>query len=280
MLSLPVPSRDARSAYLTCISRVRDPELRGALGSLTRSVGKASEIFERAVTDTQLHLLDRQDFTPANRQLRDELINTYKSRMVDDGSPGRQIYNELRHTSRCPLCGHRDVTTLDHHLPKSEYPLLSVNPKNLVPACGECNKIKANKFPTCSEDHTLHPYYDDIDSDRWLIAEVVEQIPVAVTFRVEPPAEWSSTLVARVRHHFATFKLAALYGSQAATELVAISYDMQTLFDVGGSIEIQNFVAQRAAGRAMRLPNHWATALYAALAVSPWYCEGGFAFDL
>lgn len=43
----------------------------------------------------------------------------------------------------CPYCGEQiTVVEIDHFLPKSKYPLLSIYSNNLVPSCVECNKEK------------------------------------------------------------------------------------------------------------------------------------------
>ena len=103
------------------------------------------------------------------------MIKVYTNRMAKEGAPGRPVYNALKLAARrCPLCGHRDVSTLDHYLPKTAFPLLCVTPSNLVPACSDCNKVKSDALPATAADQTLHPYFDDADQDAWLKAEVVQ----------------------------------------------------------------------------------------------------------
>jgi len=57
---------------------------------------------------------------------------------------------------KCPFCGINDVKVIyhsnreayDHYLPKTKYPFNSINFKNLVPACHECNSsYKHSKDP-------------------------------------------------------------------------------------------------------------------------------------
>jgi len=73
----------------------------------------------------------------------------------------------------CPVCdgtwmektitGH--VGSIDHFLPRSKYPALSVHPLNLLPVCVVCNeKIKQGKDPLSEGRQrtladTFHPYY-------------------------------------------------------------------------------------------------------------------------
>lgn len=65
----------------------------------------------------------------------------------------------------CPCCGSPDIpTTLDHYLPQSVFPELSIVYENLTPMCSKCNELKDN---TLTDEHGnkgfIHPYYDPID---------------------------------------------------------------------------------------------------------------------
>ncbi|WP_271215535.1 HNH endonuclease [Streptosporangium carneum] len=244
------------------------------------SVSDAAARFEEAARAEALFTLNSVTFAPASEKDRVDLTKVYTDRMAKNGAPGRAIYDALKLAAkRCPLCGHRDVATLDHHLPKAGYPFLSVAPANLVPACSDCNKIKSDAFPSTAEEQTLHPYFDDIDHDQWLSAEVVPGRPPSLKFFVDPPQQWSTCLTARVRHHFATFGLSVLYSVQAATELSEIAHALRIQFDVAGEEGVRGYVEQVAASRSAVHLNSWRAATYRALASSSWYCSGGFSFD-
>lgn len=282
MWPLPVPVQSARDTYLTCISRISSPPLKELLAGLADVVADAEDLYMLTACVQELYTLDAADFTPADPGVRDEMIKVYTDRMGKQGAPGRPVYDALRQAaSRCPLCGHRDVTTLDHYLPKTVYPLLCVTPANLVPACSECNKAKSATTSTIADDQTLHPYFDDVDQDPWLKAEVVQGAPPAVVFFVDPPQDWTPVLTARVRHHFAAFGLAGLYGVQAAAELREIAYELEGVSAAGGEDAVRAHL-QRAAESRIRgggKANHWRPVAYRALADSSWYCSGGFSFS-
>lgn len=82
-------------------------------------------------------------------------------------------YNNFRRVgnnsySMCPACGIRpmhnsveDITDqYDHYLPKDIYPLSSVNFKNLVPVCSDCNSIlvKSNDDILSHTGKVFYPY--------------------------------------------------------------------------------------------------------------------------
>ncbi len=97
--------------------------------------------------------------------LRDLFLNLYKQ-VLDGNAFNTRFTTKLRNhfdsfsklnssITLCPICGigelkkHQDETRdqYDHYLPQSIYPLSSVNFKNLVPTCKECNSldVKAEK---------------------------------------------------------------------------------------------------------------------------------------
>ncbi len=90
----------------------------------------------------------------------------------------------------CPMCGSLKTTSLDHVLPKEDYPEFAVYSKNLVPAC-DCN----TKRGTATKDTTtgvrvLHPYFDNCLSERQLSCEIsprpnFPKVDIEITY-VEP----------------------------------------------------------------------------------------------
>ncbi|MGY3884091.1 HNH endonuclease [Aeromonas aquatica] len=64
--------------------------------------------------------------------------------------------------SRCPYCGNpRAPDTLDHFVPKDDWPEFSIFANNLVPQCRTCAPIKGKKY-YCSQNNIVmftHPFY-------------------------------------------------------------------------------------------------------------------------
>ncbi|MBK8285919.1 MAG: hypothetical protein IPK97_14175 [Ahniella sp.] len=70
----------------------------------------------------------------------------------------------------CPMCGSMHSGTLDHYLPRKDFPIFVVFSKNLVPAC-KCN-VRRNRTllgPNPGE-RVLHPYFDACLSERLVSA--------------------------------------------------------------------------------------------------------------
>jgi hypothetical protein len=278
MWPLARPAHSARSAYTTCISRVRNAGLAARLSAATTTIVNASASFDHAAARGNLHQIPSSAIV-APDITTDEMGKVYTQRMAKNGAPGRDIYDEIFGSSpqgRCPLCAQRPVATLDHHLPKAHYPALAVAPLNLLPACSDCNKAKLDAIPTCAEEVALHPYYDDLGDDVWLVARVVESRPTALRFRVVVPAAWSPVLAARVLNHFRSLGLAALYASEVAEELINIRHQLVILRASDATAGVRDELQRRALSCAIGRQNGWRAAAYRAWHASDWFCDGGF----
>lgn len=278
MRKLPEPSLNVVAVYTTCISKVKDPNLKSKLTLCASFINNANDIYERAAKGQNLNTINAHDSINGT-VTKSEMIKVYTGRMVPKKAPGRTFYDKLLTSAphgRCPLCGHRIVTTLDHILPKSHYPVYSVAPINLVPACKDCNISKEDVIPSSKEDVIIHPYFDDIESDLWLKAKVIESQPVVISFYVEKPTNWDNTKHLRVKNHFSVLGLSILYTSQSAEELINIRYSLETLYAKGGKVAVKNYLIDAANSRTAAYLNSWQSAMYTALCNSEWFCDGGF----
>jgi hypothetical protein len=279
MIRLDRPAHTAAYTYAKCISRVQDPTLFVRLTGATQAVIDASAEYDHAATHNQLHLIAQQA-TVGGLVTQHEMEAVYTQRMAKKGAPGREVYDALLTSApqgKCPLCVHRSVSTLDHHLPKARYPALAVVPLNLLPACSDCNKSKLAMLPTNASEEALHPYFDNIDGDRWLYAEVVNGLPAALRFLVNSPEHWTAVMTSRVQRHFQTLSLGKLYAAEAADELLNIRHQLSLLHRTGGMALVRAELEARAESCRIARPNGWRTATFEAFAASDWFCDGGFA---
>lgn len=69
----------------------------------------------------------------------------------------------------CPMCGSFHSGTLDHLLPKREYPVFAIFGRNLVPAC-KCNSKRTDELIGAPNERILHPYFDDVLREHLFIA--------------------------------------------------------------------------------------------------------------
>lgn len=278
MIKLPPPGIGPGDLFATCISRIRDPDLKLRMTAVTGLVVAGSGRFEALASVTRLHEFVRQAVV-GGVVTTAEMEAVYTQRMAKKNAPGRAAYDEIFSSApngKCPLCGHRTVSTVDHHLPKAYYPVLAVVPLNLIPACTDCNKAKLAKMPSTADEESIHPYFDDIAQDRWLYAEVVMKTPAALKFRVDPPSNWNAVLANRVALHFDTLGLASLYAAESADELLNVRHQLRAIHAAGGQALVRLELEQRAASCRKATLNGWRTAAFEAFADSDWFCNMGF----
>ncbi|MEJ1173133.1 hypothetical protein WA845_02705 [Agrobacterium sp. CMT1] len=277
MRRLPRPTAAAADVMRSCIQSIRDAQFTDRLSKTLPSIivaettyisrGEAAQLFTIASTDGIGGIVTTE-----------EMERVYKQTFVRSART-RELYASLKAAPEndiCPLCSQRTVSQLDHHLPQSAHPALTVTPINLVPACAECNKTKLAQEADEAANQTFHPYFEDADDARWLYASVIEQSPAALTFIAAPSDTWNETKRNRIKSHFATYKLAELYASHAAVELNDIRYGLQQMAKHSSAEEISTHLREAALSRAQAHANSWRRATYEALADSFWYCSGGF----
>lgn len=251
-------------------------------------VADAAKEFEDKLNKQQLHSI--LSFRPTKKTKNDKVLNgkvsinemknVYTEKFVPESSPGRILYNKLLLApthGRCPFCCVGLADSLDHHLPKANYPYLAVVPINLVPMCSICNKIKTASAPTTPEEHPLHPYFDHISSESWLDAELLTATsPVSVKFYVNPPDGWTAVLKSRVKNHFKSLHLNRIFSSNSANEMAGIKNILEMNFISGGAARVSEFLSNQAFSWTKVNLNCWQAVLYSTLANSHWYCNGGF----
>ncbi len=275
MKPLHPPIFDAAFAVNTCAQGITIPERAQALLDALPVI-QVSEVEYRELGALG-NLFMIAGSTHVTPDINSELMGViYKSHFVRSGSPTRPLYEQIRFAPKygiCPLCSQRSVATVDHYLPQSQHPRLNLTPVNLVPSCTDCNKKKLASVAVKAEDQTLHPYFDDLGTDRWLIAHIQATSPLAIIFTVRPSQSWSATLAERVRHHFNLFGLGELYVAQAASELADISV---SLLEIENAEVIRQHLESEYRSRRARDANSWKTALYEGLKDSDWFCNEGY----
>ena len=178
----------------------------------------------------------------------------------------------------CPLCAHRDESTLDHYLPKGKNPSLAVTPINLIAACQECNKIKHEHHPVLSNEQLIHPYFDKLPDEIWLIASIETTSPPAVVFTVDSSNIMDKDLTARLHSQFKKLELASLYTSNAGKTLSGISEKLVSAWTRGGSNEVEFLLNEDPRSWGKHAINSWQASMYRALAKSDWFCSEGYAY--
>lgn len=276
MRRLHRPAYTARDVVDLCTRSIQNEDLKDQLGRIGDQIENAENEYIQRAANEQLFSI-----APSNHVggvTGDEMKRVYSGTFARSKRT-RPIYDKIKKLSAndiCPMCGQRTVGTIDHYLPQSLHATLVVTPANLLPCCGDCNKAKLDAQPTTVAEQTLHPYFDDVDDDIWLYASVEQRTPASLLFFPDPPNAWPEDKQARVRLHFRTFGLGALYASHSAVELNNIRYGLQRIAERGTPDNIRAELLRRAESSKVAQINSWQTAMYYAVAASDWFCSGGY----
>lgn len=278
MRRLARPTYSSRTTLELCANSIRNTDLAGRLQTVVAVIDLAEAQYLEQAEQASLFTIPHGN-NVANAVTGDEMKNLYKGTFSRKGSRARPIYDTIKMAPAhgiCPLCGQRTVSTLDHYLPQSLHPSLTVTPINLVPACADCNKAKLDRQPATPGEQTLHPYFDAVGDMVWLKARITEQAPPALIFSVIPPESCPLVMQERLCAHFEIFGLGSLYAAHAAVELAnnrLILMQLTDRLDIDG---VRSHLLEQANSRRAIDQNSWQCAMYDALAASDWFCREGY----
>jgi hypothetical protein len=206
-----------------------------------------------------------------------EMRRLYTYRLRGSKYDTRDYYDAILLSSNddvCPYCAERRIGTIDHYLPQASYSSLSVSAINLVPCCSDCNRLKNAYEPTGSDPALLHPYFDSIDSFKWLTVRfesVMSKIPKAI-YEVDLSA-LPVNLRDRVKVQFELLNLATLYKSHASQKLRGLARRLPQVHAKGGVGAVRRHLNEAERNCSYDWRNAWERVLYSALVVDEDYCE-------
>lgn len=183
--------------------------------------------------------------------------------------------------ARCPFCGIGETSTLDHYLPKEQYPEYSVFPSNLVPSCAVCNTLKRDLIldEKTNVRMFLHPCYDLIPNLEFLAVRTrMEADALILSYRLTRPAGMAPRTFQHLRAHFGKLNLADRYRRMGLEHLGEQYPSLRRAYGVSGDAER---VAEKLIEKAQDFeevsgPNYWLAKLYRSLASNADFCDGGF----
>ncbi|TAJ74910.1 MAG: HNH endonuclease [Sphingobium sp.] len=285
MKKMTAPLHDPLATYDACVAAIGDFALRSIFSASRASIHEANVAFDAASQHAGWCALPRvpngnPDVQVAGALTKRHLMDLYSDRMVGTTGPSRDIYDALMAAAGgfCPFCGELgQVRTLDHYLPKANFPRHSVLPKNLVPCCRDCNTGKNAAFGAQAHEQALHPYLDlgHFFDERWVVAKVARLSPILVRYECIPPAHWSDTDKMRVRSHFDGYKLAYRFSLQAGGEAAkVVELRSQSLRRLTPE-DFREYLVDNANSTDFVL-NGWSRTMYAAFAATNWFVEADF----
>lgn len=132
--------------------------------------------------------------------------------------------DEGRTHNTCLNCYMGEANTMDHFLPKGEYPQFAVHPKNLIPSCSNCNSKKSTNWKTGTTSLFINAYLDNIPNDQFLFCNVINTTSgFKVNFYIQNVNHINASMYALIESHFNRLKICERlnkYSNTAITELI------------------------------------------------------------
>ena len=278
MRKITKPTIKVNQVLIDCIDNMELLDLKTELTNSASIFADEEKEFEIKKQNNCLHELIKHKVissTINNKVLK----KLYSDRMVSKNNKGRTYYDSIYLSApngKCPYCSQRIVRTLDHYLPKSKFPLLSITPINLVPSCSDCNKDKLVDIPLRGEEETLHPYYDDVETESWLKMKIISYKPFEIEFYTFPPLDWDNMLRNRIEFHFKSYRINELYCVHAKEEFENIRFTITDLYQKLGSLELKNHLIDSFKSREHVNKNSWQTAFYNTISQDISFINGAF----
>lgn len=197
---------------------------------------------------------------------KDDLISVYDEKFSNKSFKRvRDYYEEIRNSSggKCAICNIGVASSLDHYLPKSEFPLLCVFPANLVPECDYCNKNKQTYFINKNDQMLLHPYFDDFSDIQWLEVRII--FADSIDFEYYNNYSENELIANRITQTIKKYKLGYLYSLQANSDMMDNVWLWKKTLREAGRNSLYNTINMTRISREKNDINSWSSALYRAL---------------
>ncbi|MGM7699432.1 hypothetical protein [Microbacterium sp. A84] len=281
MIELPMPRFGVSEIVAAC---TLDPETNPFAGA-TDALLEVEATYAELASDGRIFEF-QSDQPGVSTDVADNVSWAYDIRLSSKKGPGRAYYDEMRLQApggNCSNCMARDAAALDHYLPKIDFPVVAIQPTNLLPICTACNGVKLRQSATAATEQFLHPFFDRLGPERWMHVTVLEEPSSPTVFEVRRASNWDETLHQRVQSHFRRFELGILLSQKAGTLLGNHRLAFESFFTDtpggDGPAAVQREAARLAMSYAGEPQSAWAAAAFEAWSNSTWFCNGGWRME-
>lgn len=274
MRSIPLLAVDATDVFDEIAAAKHQPR-RGSMQTARAEVLTAYQGYDDVAPD-----VGELDKAPLTNQQKEAMRHAYNVETEPMTTLRGDLLNRIL-VARCPFCGISESSTLDHYLPKEQYPEYSIFPSNLVPSCAVCNTRKRDRI---LEEGTkvrmfLHPCCDLIPNLEFLTVHTrMEADALILSYRLTQPAGMALLTFQHLRAHFRELKLADRYRRMGLEHLGGLYPALRRAYGLGedaGRVAVK-LIEGAQDFEEVSGPNYWLAKLYRALASNIGFCDGGF----
>ena len=179
MIKINKPSINYNDLLDACIGSMREGVVKKLFSAKKQVFIDSGKLYDSLGAAYNLeNFINYENLVTKDPEQRKELIKLYE-KLKSNKDPVKFHDQLMLLSERCLYCNMGIPESLDHYLPKSKFPLLSINPTNLIPCCYSCN-IKLNAVSSHGEALIVHPYFNKVHSvydEQWIFAKVPQDQP-------------------------------------------------------------------------------------------------------
>ncbi|MFW1989540.1 HNH endonuclease [Acinetobacter baumannii] len=121
-----------------------------------------------------------------------------------------------RELNTCQYCTINDVNTLDHIIPKENFPEFVVHPKNLIPVCSQCNSFKSDKWIKNGGFEFLNLYLHILPMQQFLFVDIsYNNFTFDVKFYLKNKNGIDAILFNIIENHYTNLKLLERFNNKS-----------------------------------------------------------------
>lgn len=209
-------SCETEKIFNDCYLSFKKGEIKRVLDKYKDSILNESKVYDEYVP-SNIENYKLRDYSK-DKDDKNQIIKLYTQKFENKDSVGRKYYNIiLSNTSKCPICGYGPVCQLDHFIPKTMYPQLSITPNNLIPICGFCNHEKNDTFKFKYDEIPFHPYFEEMP-ETWLECKINFNVGTILNYELYCGKN-DSIYAKKYRSHLSAFNLEVTFCSFSAAML-------------------------------------------------------------
>ncbi|WP_452231777.1 hypothetical protein [Lacinutrix sp. MEBiC02595] len=143
--------------------------------------------------------------------------------------------------NNCPNCTIEKVASLDHYIPKDEFPEFSVNPINLIPCCSTCNSKKKENWKGDKNLLFLNLYSLTIPNSQYLFVSIVSKIEF--TFELKNISNIDLNLFKVIKSHYDKLNLLQRFREDSDEVIAELDLLISSGKDsISDEIELKKFI--------------------------------------
>lgn len=261
-LTIPFLDEPSGEIFEKCVRGYRDSEKVKKLLIYKKNVENSAKDYLKYIP----YDIEHYPEITVNIDDKEMLVNVYKEKFSKSTfKEGRAYYDKILAgaNGKCAICSIGAASTLDHYLPKAEYPTLCVFPANLVPECQSCNKNKGDFIQRENGKMLLHPYFDDLSNEIWIDARLVFSSEIGIEYYNSYHSD--PITVSRISLTMEKYKLFPLFAIQANSDISNNMSMWKNMLQSIGADQLKMYFSMCKDSREKEDLNSWSSALYRAL---------------